>query len=91
MRRTTITTSKAMLKMNRIIKDMKVIDMSIGSITVTEDMEAEVNSLRIATISHVDPSSVSHAINMVIDMRISHTRTKPISNFVLAVALVITY
>ena len=49
--------------------------MSVGSTTIVEDMEVEVNSLGIMTIDHVDPSSVLHAINKVIDMQTAHTRT----------------
>ena len=70
-----ITISEAMLKTNRIIKDMKDDDMSTGSTTVMEDMEVEVDSLGITTIFHVDPSSVLHAIKKVIDMQTAHTRT----------------
>ena len=78
LRRTMITISEAMLKMNRIIKDTKAIDMSSISITVGEDMEVEVDSLGIATTDHVDLSSVSHAIKKVTDMQTSHTRTESI-------------
>ena len=63
-----ITTSEAMIKTNRIIKDMKAVDMKVGSTTIVEGMEVEVDSLGIATINHVGPSSVLHAINKVIDM-----------------------
>ena len=78
LRRTTITINKSMLKTNRIIKDMKAVDMSTGSTTIGEDMEVEVDSLGIVTTGHVVPSSVSHAIKKVIDMHTSHIRTKPI-------------
>ena len=67
-----------MIKMNRIIKDMKAIDMSASSKTVMDDMEVEFNSLGIVTIDHVGPSSVSHAIKKVINMQTVHTRTEPI-------------
>ena len=70
-----ITTSKAIIKMNQIIKDMKAVDMSIGSTTIVEDMEVKVDSLGITTINHVGPSSVLHAIKKVIDMHTTHTRT----------------
>ena len=63
-----------MIKMNRIIKDMKAVDMSIGSTTVMEDMEVEVDSLGIVTIDHVGPSNVLHATKKVIDMQTAHTR-----------------
>ena len=64
-----------MFKTNRIIKAMKVFDMSTGSKSDEEDMEVEVDSLGIARTDHVGPSSVSHAIKKVIDMQTAHTRT----------------
>ena len=67
-----------MIKTNRIIKDMKAVDMSTGSTTVVEDMEVEVDSLGIVTIDHVSPSNVLHAIKKVIDMQTAHTRTETI-------------
>ena len=73
--RTTITISEAMLKMNKIIKGTKVVDMSIGSTINVEDMEVEVDSLGITTIDHVGPSNVLRAIKKVIDMQTAHTRT----------------
>ena len=76
--RTTITISEVMLKMNRIIKDMKVTDMSVDLTTVREDMEVEVYYLGIMKNNHVDPSRVSHAIKKVTDKQTSHTRTEPI-------------
>ena len=91
MLRTTITVREAMLKTNRIIKDMKAVDMSAGSTTVGEDREVEVDSLGITTTNHVVPSSVSHAIKKVIDLQTAHTRTKPILNFVLAMESGITH
>ena len=69
---------EAMLKMNRITIYMKAVDMSAGSTTVMEDMEVKVDSLGIMTISHIDPSSVSHARKKFIDTQTAHTRTKPI-------------
>ena len=51
-----------MLKMNRITKDMKDVDMSASLTTVMEDMEVEVDSLGIATTNHVIPSNVSRVI-----------------------------
>ena len=65
-----------MLKTNRVIKDMKVIDMSASLTTIVEDMEVEIDSMGIATIDHVGPSSVLHAIKKVIGMQTSHTRTE---------------
>ena len=67
-----------MIKTNQIIKDMKAVNMSASSKTIMEDMEFEVDSLGIATIDHVIPSSVLHAIKKVIDMQTTHTRTEPI-------------
>ena len=89
--RTTIETSEAMLKTNRIIKDMKAIDMSAGSTNFVEDMEVEVNSLGIMTTDHVGPSNVSRATKKVIDTQTSHTRIEPISNFILAFESMITH
>ena len=57
-----------MLKMNRIIKGTKVIDMSASSTTDVEDMEVEFDSLGIATTDHVGPPNVSRATKKVIDM-----------------------
>ena len=57
---------------------MKAVDMSADLTTVVEDMEVKVDSLGIATIDHLDPSNVSHAIKKVTDMQTSHTRTKAI-------------
>ena len=67
-----------MIRTNRIIKDMKVINMSTGLTTIVEDMEVKVDSLGIVTIDHVGPSSVLHAIKKVIGMKIAHTRIEPI-------------
>ena len=64
-----------MLKMNRIIKDTKAIDMSVGLTTVVEDMEVEVDYLGIVTTDHIGPYNVSHATKKVIDMQTTHTRT----------------
>ena len=50
--------------------------MSVSSTTVVEDMEVEVDSLGIATIDHVGPSNVSHAIKNVTVTQTIHTRTK---------------
>ena len=52
--------------------------MNVGSTIVVEDMEFEVDSLGIATINHVSPSSALLAIKKVIDMQTTHTRTEPI-------------
>ena len=75
--RTMITTNEEMIKMNQTIKDMKAINMSVGSTTVVEDMEVEVNSLGITTTDHVGPSSVSHATTKVTDMQAACTKTGP--------------
>ena len=63
-----IAPKKAMIKMSQTIKGMKDFDMSVGLTTIMEDMEVEVDSLGIATIDHVDSTSVLHAIKKVIDM-----------------------
>ena len=60
--------NETMHKMTRIIKDMKVVDMSVGSTTVREDMEVEVDSLGIETTDHVGPSNVSHVTRKNNDM-----------------------
>ena len=67
-----------MIKTSQIIKDTKAIDMSVGSTTVVEDMEVEVNSLGITTNNHVNPSTISHAIKKFINMQTAHTRIEPI-------------
>ena len=51
-----------MNKMNQIIKDMKFVDMSVGSTTIVEDLEVEDDFLEIATIDHEDPSNALHVI-----------------------------
>ena len=70
-----ITISEAMLKMNRIIKGTKVVDMSASLTNDVNDMEVEVDSLGIATTDHVGPSNVSRATKKVTDMQTVHTRT----------------
>ena len=51
-----------MIKMNRIIKYMKAIDMSAGSTIVVENLEVEDNFLEIVTIDHDNPSNALHVI-----------------------------
>ena len=63
-----------MIKMNRIIKDTKVIDMNVGSTTVVEDMEVKDDFLEIMTINHDDPSNALHAKKKAIDVQTAHTR-----------------
>ena len=63
-----------MFKMSRIIKDMKVVNMSVGLTTIVEDMEVKDNFLEIMTIDHDEPSSALHATKKDITMLISHTR-----------------
>ena len=67
-----------MIKMSRIIKDMKVVDMSIGSTTVMGDMEVEDDSMEITTIDHDEPSIALHITKRDIDMQTVHTRIEPI-------------
>ena len=47
--------NETMHKTTRIIKDTKVIDTNVALTTDMEDMEVEVDSLRIKTTDHVDP------------------------------------
>ena len=74
--RITRTLNEAVLNMNKIIKGMMVIDMSVGSITNVEDIEVEVDSLGIVTTDHIGPSNVSHVIRRETDMQTVHTRTR---------------
>ena len=67
-----------MIKMNLIIKDMKAIDMSVGSTTVVEDLEVDDDFMEIAIIDHDDPSNALHATKKAIDMQTVHTRIEPI-------------
>ena len=57
-----------MIKTSQIIKDVKVIDMTISSKTVMEDMEVEDDFLEITTIDHDGPSNALHATKKAIDM-----------------------
>ena len=72
--RTMTTLQGTMNRMNQIIKDMKDVDMSVGSTTVMGDMEVEDGFLEIATIDHNDPSSALHATKRDIAMLTAHTR-----------------
>ena len=69
-----ITPNEAMIKMSQIIKDMKAIDMSVGSKTIMQDMEVKDDFLEIATIDHDGPSSALHATTKAISMQTIHTR-----------------
>ena len=69
-----IKSKEAMIKMSRIIKYMKVVDMSDGSTTVVEDMEVEDDFLEIVTVGHDDPSSALHDTKKAINMQTVHTR-----------------
>ena len=51
-----------MKKMNQAINNMKVVDTSVDSTTVVEDLEVEDDSLEIVTINHDDQSNVLHPI-----------------------------
>ena len=64
--------------MNKIIKGMMVVDMSIIPTTNMEDMEVKVDSLGITTTDHIGSSNVSRATKKVIDMQTAHTTTEPI-------------
>ena len=48
--------------MNQAIDNMKVVDTSIDSTTVVEDLEVEEDSLEIVTINHDDQYNVLHPI-----------------------------
>ena len=63
-----------MIKMSRIIKDMKAIDTSASLIIVVEDLEVEDDFLEILTTNHDDPSSALHATKKDIATQIVHTR-----------------
>ena len=63
-----------MIKMNQIIKDMKVVGMSAGSTTVVGDMEVDDNFLEIVTIDYDNPSSSLHVIKKEIATHTVHTR-----------------
>ena len=76
--RTMIALQGTMNKMNQIIKYVKVINMSVGSTTIMEDMEVEDDFLEIVTIDHDDPSSALHATKKAIIMQTVHTRIEPI-------------
>ena len=65
-----------MCKTIKIIKGMKVIDISTGSTTDVEDMEVEVDYLGIVTTDHAGPSNVSRATKKDTDMQTVHTRTE---------------
>ena len=66
--------NETMHKTIRIIKGMKVVDMSSSLITDMEDMEVEVDSLGITTTNHVGPSNVSRVTKKVIDTQTIHIR-----------------
>ena len=69
-----ITFQGVMIKMSQIIKDMKVIDTSIGSTIVVEDLEVENDFLEIVTIDHDNPSSDLHVIKKDTATQTSHTK-----------------
>ena len=63
-----------MIKMNRIIKDMKVIDTSVGSTIVVENLEVEDDFFEIVTIDHNNPSNALHVIKKDTTTQNAHTR-----------------
>ena len=71
---TMITPSESMIKTSQIIKDMRAVDMSVGSTTVMEDMEVKDDFWEITTIDHDDPSSALHVINKDTTTQTVHTR-----------------
>ena len=78
-------TSKTTYQTIRTVKDMKVRDMRTGITIDMEAMEEEVDSLGIATIDHVDPSSALHVIRRDISMQTVHIKIELTSTFVLIV------
>ena len=54
---------------------MKVVDMSVGSTTIVEDMEVGDDSLEITTIDRDGPSSALHVTKRDIAMQIVDIRT----------------
>ena len=64
-----------MTRMNQAIDNMKVVDTSVGSTTVVEDLEVKDDSLEIMTIDHDDQSNVLHAIKKDTDMQTVHIKT----------------
>ena len=67
----------------RTIKDTKVEDTSASMTIDMEAMEVKVDSLKIETTNHVDPSNALHAIRRDIDMHTVHIKIELNSNFVL--------
>ena len=57
-----IISQGTMNKMNQAIDNMKVVDTSVDSTTVVEDLEVEDDSLEIVTINHDDQYNVLHPI-----------------------------
>ena len=54
--------------MIRMVRDMKVNDMSVGTTIDVEATEEEVDSLGIMKTNHVDPSNALHVIRRDIGM-----------------------
>ena len=77
--------SKTIYQMIRMVRDMTVDDTSVGTIIDMEAMEEEDDSLGIATIYHINPSSALHVIKRDIGMPTVHIKTELTSNFVLIV------
>ena len=57
-----IISQGTMNKMNQAIDNMKVVDTSVDSTTVVEDLEVEDDSMEIVTINHDDQYNVLHPI-----------------------------
>ena len=68
-----ITFQGVMIKMSRIIKDMKVVDTSTSLTILMEDLELKDDFLEIVTINHDDPSSALHATKKDITTQTAHT------------------
>ena len=64
--------------MNKVIKNMKVEDMSIGmAIIIVGDFLVEVHSLEVGTTYHDYQFNVSHVTIKIIDMHTFRTKTRP--------------
>ena len=71
--------------MIRIVRVMKVEDMSTSMTIDVEAMEDKVDSLGIETTDHIDPSNALHVIRRDIGMHTVHIKIELTSNFVLVV------
>ena len=63
-----------MIKRSRIIKDMKVVNMSVGLTIIVEDLEVKDDFLEIVTINYDYPSNALHVIKKDTSMQTVHSR-----------------